>query len=174
MPIFLTHARRFWIRRFCLWMSWSALVLAGNARADAVGPEDAPCRTKNEGEMCFFEEDFPGVCETVELGEGRARRRCIPAGKPLTERQRACVGVSEGNECTLPSGASGVCKPGEKRRVEDAGPPWNGVAEHVFLECRRSEEATKTPWTVWAVSGGALLLGIVFIAFLRRKTRTDY
>jgi hypothetical protein len=105
------------------------------ARADVVGPEDEACLQQREGESCDERYGlYRGRCVRQYFSEGRSRLRCWPPGDQH-DLQIACVGYAEGETCYRPSGAEGVCAPGELRRMQ----PFGGGAEKDLpvLECRR-------------------------------------
>lgn len=105
------------------------------ARADVVGPEDEACLQQKEGEVCDERSGpYRGRCVRMHFREGRSRLRCWPPGD-LHDLQIACVATEQGGSCTRPSGAHGVCAPGELRRMQ----PFGGGAEQDFpiLECHR-------------------------------------
>jgi hypothetical protein len=145
------------------------VLLATPARADLVGPEDKPCRGGKEGGPCIFESSLPGRCETVLIWGVKEKLYCYPLGEPLDAQQKACIGETPGSPCSRASGADGTCEPGEHRRVEDAGPPWNGLAEMTILQCKRTPKDTSLPPVAWAVGGGGLALVAGFVVFLRRR-----
>lgn len=144
------------------------------ARADVVGPEDEVCLRQKEGEVCDeYHGLYRGRCVRMHFREGRSRLRCWPPGD-LHDLQIACVGSEQGGYCSRPSGAQGVCVPGELRRMQ----PFGGGAEQDLpvLECRRvPRDRSGEDRAGMLLVGGATSASLLFAAAMwllqRRRDR---